>query len=92
MICEPLQRRNTFAFENDKLAEVTARAAPDRFDVLQLELASKYGEPTTKDDPKQVELDKLTKSPCEILSTDIDETTTAAIVVYAWPTCGAAFT
>jgi V/A-type H+/Na+-transporting ATPase subunit I len=31
----------------------------------------------------QVELDKLTKSQCEILSTDIDETTTAAIVVYA---------
>ena len=31
----------------------------------------------------QAELDKLTKSQCEILSTDIDETTTAAIVVYA---------
>jgi len=31
----------------------------------------------------QVELDKLTNSQCEILSTDIDETTTAAIVVYA---------
>ena len=30
----------------------------------------------------QVELDKLTNSQCEILSTDVDETTTAAIVVY----------
>jgi V/A-type H+-transporting ATPase subunit I len=31
----------------------------------------------------QVELDKLTNSQCEILSTDIDDQTTAAIVVYA---------
>ena len=31
----------------------------------------------------QVELDKVTNSQCEILSTDIDEQTTAAIVVYA---------
>ena len=31
----------------------------------------------------QVELDKLTNSQCEVLSTDIDETTTAAIVVYS---------
>jgi len=31
----------------------------------------------------QVELDKVTKSQCEILSTDIDEQTTAVIVVYA---------
>jgi V/A-type H+-transporting ATPase subunit I len=31
----------------------------------------------------QIELDKLTNSQCEILSTDIDETTTAAIVVYS---------
>ena len=31
----------------------------------------------------QVELDKCTNSQCEILSTDIDEQTTAAIVVYA---------
>jgi V/A-type H+-transporting ATPase subunit I len=31
----------------------------------------------------QVELDKLTNSQCEILSTDVDENTTAAIVVYA---------
>lgn len=31
----------------------------------------------------QVELDKLTNSQCEILSTDIDENTTAAIVVYS---------
>jgi V/A-type H+-transporting ATPase subunit I len=31
----------------------------------------------------QVELNKVTKSQCEILSTDIDEQTTAAIVVYA---------
>jgi V/A-type H+-transporting ATPase subunit I len=31
----------------------------------------------------QVELDKITNSQCEILSTDIDETTTAAIVVYS---------
>ena len=31
----------------------------------------------------QTELDKVTNSQCEILSTDIDEQTTAAIVVYA---------
>jgi V/A-type H+/Na+-transporting ATPase subunit I len=31
----------------------------------------------------QIELDKLTNSQCEILSTDIDDQTTAAIVVYA---------
>ncbi len=31
----------------------------------------------------QVELDKVTNSQCEILSTDIDDQTTAAIVVYA---------
>ena len=31
----------------------------------------------------QIELNKVTKSQCEILSTDIDEQTTAAIVVYA---------
>ena len=31
----------------------------------------------------QTELDKVTNSQCEILSTDIDETTTAAIVVYS---------
>jgi V/A-type H+-transporting ATPase subunit I len=31
----------------------------------------------------QIELDKITNSQCEILSTDIDETTTAAIVVYS---------
>jgi V/A-type H+-transporting ATPase subunit I len=31
----------------------------------------------------QVELDRLTNSQCEILSTDIDENTTAAIVVYS---------
>ena len=31
----------------------------------------------------QIELDKVTKSQCEILSTDIDDQTTAAIVVYA---------
>ena len=31
----------------------------------------------------QTELDKITKSQCEILSTDVDENTTAAIVVYA---------
>ena len=31
----------------------------------------------------QVELDRLTNSQCEIISTDIDETTTAAIIVYS---------
>ena len=31
----------------------------------------------------QLELDKITNSQCEIISTDIDETTTAAIVVYS---------